>query len=903
MPIRSARVAILTTIVAIAALLGGQGGAQAAPGDIGVRYGWGYNFSGAVGIGIWDDTNVPVRGSLGAVPTGQLFTDVAVSENSSDAFACGIASGQAYCWGDNSYGQLGANSLDDSSPLPVAVSTSGALSGKTLISVSAGRGFACALDSDGRAYCWGRNNSGQLGDGSASGGLSRVPVAVSTTGALAGTSLTQISSGNEHTCVLDDTIYCWGANVAGQLGDSSTLNKDVPVAVTMTSIPGGRASAIGVGWDSSCALSATGSAYCWGNNDIGQLGNGTWGAGNNASTPTAVSTAGVLGGRTLEGISINRRSACAWDDSVYCWGDNGNGQLGVGSQPPWESFTPVAVSTTGALAGKDIELVSVGSYSVCALDSAGAAYCWGAPWNGRLGIGPAAADQLAPAAVAGGHTFATLSVGDGTVGAVAPATATVTYDANQATSGSPPAAGTGTINSTFTVAGNTGSLARSGYSFVGWNTNDQGAGTSYAAGTGTFTLTGDITLYAQWQALAPPPPPPPPPQPPQPPRLLTAAPGNAQVTLTWARPDWEGSTPVTEYRVFTSPGGQACVTAQLTCTATGLVNGQPYEFWVTAANSIGESAPSQRLTATPRANPPAPPVLTSVTARDRSAVITWEPPESDGGAPITAYRVTSSTGVTVCEVDAGPPHTCTAEGLVNDRYYSFWVTAVNSAGESPRSNIMGVKVAPALPGKPRDVEGTAGDKRIYVAWRPPEDDGDAPVDRYEVALVGAGRTCVVDESETACTVTGLTPGRTYIARVRARSSVGWGPWAFSQAILVPPNPPKGIAVTVRRLPKDPDLVVVTGRTTGISPGTALWVWIHRMTDEGYMQSFQGSSRPVVKADGTFTWERKAPANRVWEVIWCTEPNVQGICSRWTLLVDYENFLQVTSLDLTSIHAT
>ena len=76
---------------------------------------------------------------------------------------------------------------------------------------------------------------------------------------------------------------------------------------------------------------------------------------------------------------------------------------------------------------------------------------------------------------------------------------------------------------------------------------------------------------------------------------------------------------------------------------------------------------------------------------------------------------------------------------------------------------------------------------------------------------------------------------------------------------------------------------VKGRTQGIKPGAELWVWIHRETEYGYMDSFQGAARPVVDEDGDFVWERSAPKGRIWEVIWCTQPNVKGICSRWTLL--------------------
>lgn len=877
----------LTVLFAVTALpLTFDTSAQAAHEQIGVPFGWGSNGFGQLGMSTRDDTDVPVQGSWGGVPAlDQLFTAVAVSETSNYAFACGVAGGKAYCWGSNSDGQLGANLLDDSAAAPVAVDTGGVLAGKTIVSVSAGRRFACAIDSQGHAYCWGTNAQGQLGNGGV-GASSRVPVAVTRTGVLAGTSLTQISSGFDHTCVLDDTVYCWGENFYGQLGNGLNTSSTEPVAVSMASIPGGSATFVTAGWNNSCALSAAGAAYCWGDNASGQLGNGTWGPANRSNVPTPVSVAGVLQGRALEGISINARNACAWDDSAYCWGDNGYGQLGVGSQPPWESFTPAAVNTSGALNGKDIDHVSVGTYSTCALDSEGTAYCWGAPWDGRLGIGAANTDQLAPVAVAGGHHFATIAVGDGSVAAITgPLAYTVTYDANQATSGTPPPPGSGPINGTFTVAANSGSLARSGYSFAGWNTNDQGTGTTYAAGTGTFTLTGDTTLYATWQAL---PPPPPPPSPPGPPYLLTAEPGSRQVTLTWAPPDWEGTSPVTAYRVYAAPGGLVCTVSVTTCTVEGLTNGQPYEFWVTAVNSVGESSPSRRLTAIPKPDPPGAPFLAIVTGGNAQAKVEWDAPAYDGGSPVTEYRVFTGSGTRVCTV-SGLTEQCTVSGLINGQRYEFWVTAVNAAGESPPSRRLSVTPAVILPGPPLEVAGTAGDKRIHWAWRPPEGEGSYPVERYQVILnpllptVG-GIACTVSVPETSCTVPKLTPGTTYTARVRAWSKAGWGPWSTSSTgVKVPTPPPPGISVEVRRLAKDPDEVRVKGRTQGIKPGTELWVWIHRETEYGHLESFQGTARPVVDEEGHFIWERSAPEGRIWEVIWCTQPNVKGICSRWTLL--------------------
>ena len=137
--------------------------------------------------------------------------------------SCMISRGMAYCWGNNAFGQLGNTSIATQSSVPVPVDTSGVLAGKTLTQITAGDGFTCALDSTGAAYCWGYNNSGQLGNNSTTN--SPVPVAVmSPSKTLPGLTFTQITAGQYFMCGLDNTgaAYCWGANGSGQLGPTRT---------------------------------------------------------------------------------------------------------------------------------------------------------------------------------------------------------------------------------------------------------------------------------------------------------------------------------------------------------------------------------------------------------------------------------------------------------------------------------------------------------------------------------------------------------------------------------------------------------------------------------------------------------------------------------------------------------
>ena len=143
--------------------------------------------------------------------------------------SCAIASDdKAYCWGYNSEGNLGNNSTANSK-VPVAVNTSGVLAGKTIKQISAGSSHTCAIASDDKAYCWGSNDFGRLGNNSTAN--SRVPVAVNTSGVLAGKTIKQISAGGTHTCAIasDDKAYCWGVGLA--LGNNSINNSLVPTHV------------------------------------------------------------------------------------------------------------------------------------------------------------------------------------------------------------------------------------------------------------------------------------------------------------------------------------------------------------------------------------------------------------------------------------------------------------------------------------------------------------------------------------------------------------------------------------------------------------------------------------------------------------------------------------------------
>jgi alpha-tubulin suppressor-like RCC1 family protein len=226
---------------------------------------------------------------------------------------CAITTvGTAYCWGYNSQGQLGDGDTTRSAT-PVAVA-----GGLSFASISTGGAHSCGLTAAGSAYCWGFNNSGQLGDSTTTDRWSPVPVK-------GGLTFAMVVAGGVHTCGLTTTsgVYCWGANGSYELGDGTNLGHTTPVAVQTTVAFAGLGSAVG---SHTCGVTGSGLGYCWGSDFFGQIGDGT--AGSVAPTPHAI--AGALTFASLSGGSTH---SCGLSTShvAYCWGSNNDGQLGTGS--------------------------------------------------------------------------------------------------------------------------------------------------------------------------------------------------------------------------------------------------------------------------------------------------------------------------------------------------------------------------------------------------------------------------------------------------------------------------------------------------------------------------------------------------------------------------------------------
>jgi alpha-tubulin suppressor-like RCC1 family protein len=471
----------------------------------------------------------------------------AVSISAGYAHSCAIESGKAYCWGDNGYGQLGDGGTADSR-VPVAVDTSGVLAGKILTEITAGYDDTCALDSTGAAYCWGYNASGELGDGTTNN--SGVPVAVDTYGVLAGKTLSQITIGYFHACALDTAgaVYCWGDNSYGELGEAifgTNASSSVPVAVNTSGVLAGKTlTQVSVGTLAfhTCALDTSGAAYCWGYNPLGELGNGSTA---NSSLPVAVDTSGVLAGKTLTQITAGDSHTCALDTAgaAYCWGYNYYGELGDGSSA--DSSVPVAVDTSGVLAGKTLTQITAGDLHTCALNRTGEAYCWG--WNefGELGDGSTTSASVPVAVDTGGVLASKILI--------------------QVSAGAYYTCAVGDASAVYC-----------------WGRNDAGQ-----LGDNSTTQR-DLAVLAGPQA----------------PTSVTAIPGDTIATVSWIAPaSLDGGT-LTGYTATASPGDAACTTSgAATCTITGLSDGTTYTVTVVTHATTGDSGASTPATVTPGPSP------------------------------------------------------------------------------------------------------------------------------------------------------------------------------------------------------------------------------------------------------------------------------------------------------------
>lgn len=381
----------------------GAGGDQSTPGAVSMPSGVSFTHLTAGGYhtcavsstgGVWcwgaDDSGQAGQQALVAerqspeevLPGETYFTQVVAGTYHTCALA---AYGQAWCWGLASSGQIGNGSFGTVELIPTQVLTI-----PRFTEIQAGGGFTCALASDGDAYCWGRGVSGQLGDDTSTNRNVPTPVVMPS-----GVTFTQLAHGDEHTCALaaDGAAWCWGLDSSGQLGNGAAGDQDVPDEVTMPEV--------GVGWTQvspglwhTCGLASDGTAWCWGADNLGQLGDGAGVSADQQSPLQVVMPAGVRFTQVSSGNFFT--CALASDGAAWCWGRDDAGQIGNGAGSSASQFVPVTVDMP---VGVRFTSIDAGVASACAVADDGTGWCWGWDSFGQLGDGAPLTDRQSPSAM------------------------------------------------------------------------------------------------------------------------------------------------------------------------------------------------------------------------------------------------------------------------------------------------------------------------------------------------------------------------------------------------------------------------------------------------------------------------------------------------------------------------
>ncbi|MCC6811659.1 MAG: carboxypeptidase regulatory-like domain-containing protein [Deltaproteobacteria bacterium] len=296
-----------------------------------------------------------------------------------------LATNETYCWGANDHSALGDGTNQSIRNVPTRVDGLGT----TAVLVSPGYMFGCAIVTGGAVKCWGRGQYGQLGDG---GGASN-PAIVDVYGLQSG--VTHLSAGGLHACavVAGGQVRCWGGDNDGELGNgASGTYATMPVTVCTNKTTCGALTGIkevSAGTSVTCALSTTGTVYCWGSNLYGRLGNGI-----GASDTSVATLVGGLSG--IKKVVLGDSHACVItaSDGLKCWGFGGHGEIGDGFKQTRYTPTDVSGLSSGVLD------VSIGDSHACVLMTGGGVKCWGDNRKAQIGDGTID-ERLTPTPVVG----------------------------------------------------------------------------------------------------------------------------------------------------------------------------------------------------------------------------------------------------------------------------------------------------------------------------------------------------------------------------------------------------------------------------------------------------------------------------------------------------------------------
>ena len=376
----------------------------------GTVYTWGYNRYGQLGDGtttdrtspvtiqIYDHTNVltssgikhgiiPDNGNYSFESAGEVIQVAADNSHS----AAVTKDGDLYMWGYNNYGQLGVyTNVDKNAPVLVNNSTT-ALPAKSVKYVALGYYHSAAITKDGSLYMWGRNNYGQLGDGTTTDRYTPVKIM---------DNVSSVSLGGYHSAAItkDGSLYMWGYNGNGRLGDGTTTSRYTPVKIM------DNVSSVSLGGYHSAAITKDGSLYMWGYNYYEQLGNGT--------TTDRYTPIKIMVNVASVSLGSSHSAAITKDGNLYMWGNNGYGQLGDGTTT--KKTRPQRVAS-------NVQSVKLGYNHTTVISKDGGLYTWGYNYYGQLGNGTTT-DSSNPIKImndvvscAGGYNHTVALKKDGTV--------------------------------------------------------------------------------------------------------------------------------------------------------------------------------------------------------------------------------------------------------------------------------------------------------------------------------------------------------------------------------------------------------------------------------------------------------------------------------------------------------
>ncbi|GAA2760085.1 RCC1 domain-containing protein [Actinopolymorpha rutila] len=337
-------------------------------------FAWGGNDSGQLGNGDNLRNSAPVNV---VIPPGTFITAVAAGDEHTLALT---STGQVLAWGSNRLGQLGNPSIGPTSNVPVRVALP---PGVTVVGVAAGDFHSLAVTSTGGVLAWGSNEFGQLGNGT-DRNESRTPVPVSLP---PGTAVTSVTAGGMHSVARTVTggVLTWGLNDAGQLGDGTNDERDAPVPVTLPAGTVVTEVASGVLASHTLALTSAGQVLAWGSNQSGQLGRGNQ-IGSNVPVPTALPASTVATAIAAAGVNSVAVTASG---QVLSWGDNSLGQAGDGAAGginalPVQASLPANTSATDVAAGNGFNLVVSQSTNSQGPDTGDGATAAGGPRHGLI---------------------------------------------------------------------------------------------------------------------------------------------------------------------------------------------------------------------------------------------------------------------------------------------------------------------------------------------------------------------------------------------------------------------------------------------------------------------------------------------------------------------------------------